>query len=73
MALSSQVQFDGHCFPCVEFLQWEYAQLHEEADSVVDYLFWSVGILGNCLYFLTLLNSVEEHFWGFCGWEWTAE
>jgi hypothetical protein len=62
-----------HSWIASSSIQWENARLHGKADSIVDDLFWCVWVLGDCLDLLTLLNSVQEHFWGFCGREWTAE
>jgi hypothetical protein len=42
-------------------------------DGVANDLFWRVGVLYNRLDFLTPLNSVEEHFWGFGGQEGALE
>jgi hypothetical protein len=36
-------------------------------------LLWHVWVLSICLNFLTLLDSVEEHFRGFGSWEWATE
>jgi hypothetical protein len=67
--LEDGVGLHGHCFPHVELLQGEYPQLHEKLDGIASGLFWRVGVLYNCLDFLTLLNSIKENSRGFGGRE----
>ncbi len=52
----------GHCLPCVEFLQREYVGLEEDAYGISNDLFIGVREIANALDFLTLLDSLEEHF-----------
>ncbi len=71
--LEDGVGLQGHCFPRVNLLQGEYPRLYEKSDGIANDLVWLVGVICNCLDLLTLLNLVEEHFWGFGDWEGSLE
>ncbi len=52
----------GHRLPRVEFLQGDYVGLEEDAYGVSNDLLIGVREIADALDFLTLLDSVEEHF-----------
>jgi hypothetical protein len=71
--LEGRICLRGHRLPRVEFLQGEYVGLEEDAYSISNDLFIGVREIANALDFLTLLDSVEEHFGQIPGRHGTAE
>jgi hypothetical protein len=71
--LEGRICLQGHHLPRVKFFEGEYAGLEEDAYGISNDLFIRVREIANALDFLTLLDSVEEHFGQIAGRHGTAE